>query len=324
MSFPSSRNRRLRASPALRRLASESSVRPNQLVWPAFVVPGSAVCDQVPSLPGVMHYSIDELVKAAKQAKAEGINSILLFGVPNATDKDEYGRKAMQPDGLVPTAVKALKDAMPDLLVMTDVCLCAYTTHGHCGVVGEDGQVLNDESLELLSAMALTHARAGADIVAPSDMMDGRVGVIRAALDSDSFSNTIIMSYAAKFASAFYGPFRDAAHCNFKGDRKSYQLDPANQREALREIATDIEEGADIIMIKPALAYLDIINQARKEFNVPLAAYHVSGEYAMVKAAAAAGWLDEAQVMREAITGINRAGADIIVSYYAREFVKAL
>lgn len=321
MSFPQTRLRRLRASPALRELVAESHVAVGKLVWPMFVVPGRGVQRAIATLPGVAHFSIDTLVTEVKAAARAGIRAILLFGVPG--EKDDHGKRATDPNGLVPQAVRAIKDAVPELLVMTDVCLCASLTHGHCGVVDKGGRVLNDASLELLSAMALAHAGAGADIVAPSDMMDGRVAAIRRALDRDGYENVAIMSYAAKFASAFYGPFRDAVHSAPQlGDRKTYQLDVRNGREALREIALDIDEGADIVMIKPALPALDILSQARAHFDVPIAAYQVSGEYAMIKAAADGGVLDERAVRDESLAAIRRAGADIIVTYFARDVVR--
>jgi porphobilinogen synthase len=273
-------------------------------------------------MPGVFHLSVDSLVKEAEEVRDLGIPSILLFGIPEK--KDEVGSGAYGKDGIVQRAVRELKKNVSDLLVVTDVCMCEYTSHGHCGVI-KDGDVDNDSTLDLLARTALSHAEAGADMVAPSDMMDGRVGAIRERLDENGFSHIPIMSYAAKYASSFYGPFRDAAHSAPQfGDRRSYQMDPANKREAIREISLDVEEGADIIMVKPALAYLDVIRWARKEFDLPLAAYNVSGEYSMIKAAAEKGWLDGDRVMMEVLTSIKRAGADIIITYFAKEAVKEL
>jgi porphobilinogen synthase len=273
-------------------------------------------------MPGQHRLSIDELLKEAKDAAGMGIPALLIFGVPE--EKDPRGSEAYAEDGIVQQAVRAVKDTVPDLLVTTDVCLCQYTSHGHCGVV-EQGMVRNDPTLELLARVAVSHAEAGADMVAPSDMMDGRVGAIREALDEGGFADTPIMAYSAKYASAFYGPFRDAADSTPQfGDRRSYQMDPANGVEAMREIALDLDEGADIIMVKPALPYLDVISRAKAEFGVPLAAYSVSGEYAMIKAAAQLGWLDERRVMMEALTGIRRAGADIVITYFAKDAARQL
>lgn len=322
MGFPSTRLRRLRQNLGIRRLVTETRVDPSSLVWPLFIVPGKNVREPIRSLPGIFRYSADVAADEVKSAYEDGIGAFLLFGIPEK--KDEQGSEATRLDGLIPSAVKTIKNRVPDALLATDVCLCAYTSHGHCGVVNEKGDVLNDASLELLSAMACAHAKAGADIVAPSDMMDGRVKLIRRTLDENGCANTLIMSYAAKYASAFYGPFRDAMHSTpAAGDRKSYQMNPANAREALREISCDIDEGADIVMVKPAGAYLDIIAAARERFDVPIAAYQVSGEYAMIKAAAEKGWLDEKAAMQESLTAIARAGANIIITYFARSLLGA-
>jgi porphobilinogen synthase len=303
-------------------MVRETSLSANDFIYPLFVVPGSTVRQPVASMPGVFQLSIDELVEEATEVRDLGIPSILLFGIPEA--KDEIGSGAYAQDGIVQQAVRELKEKVSDLLVVTDVCMCEYTSHGHCGVI-KDGDVDNDATLDLLAQTALSHAEAGADMVAPSDMMDGRVGAIRERLDENGLSHIAIMAYAAKYASSFYGPFRDAAHSTPQfGDRRSYQMDPANSKEAIREISLDIEEGADIIMVKPALAYLDVIRLASGEFDVPLAAYNVSGEYSMIKAAAEKGWLDGQRVMMEVLTSIKRAGADIIITYFAKDAVKEL
>jgi len=323
MSFPRVRPRRLRVNATLRRMVAETKLSPDNLVMPAFVVPGENVAEPILSMPGIFHYSADRLAREAKEIYNEGIGAMLIFGVPDK--KDEHASEAYNKDGLVQTAIREIKNAAPDLLVITDVCLCGYTSHGHCGVIDPKGRILNDPSLELLSSMALSHARAGANIVAPSDMMDGRVGAMRKALDSDGFEDVSILSYAAKYASCFYGPFRDAAHsAPAFGDRKTYQMDPPNVREALKEISLDIEEGADMVMVKPALPYLDVIAKAREAFDVPIAAYQVSGEFSMIKAAAERGWLDEKRAMTESLTAIKRAGADLILTYFARDFVRSL
>jgi porphobilinogen synthase len=317
MSYPTTRMRRLRASEALRRLSRETRLSRDDLVLPLFVVEGHGVREAVASMPGVFRHSVDTLVAEAKQIRDAGIPAIILFGIPEA--KDARGSGADAADGIVQRAVEAIKAAEPDLCVMTDVCLCEYTDHGHCGIVS-DGDVDNDASVARLAMTALSHARAGADIVAPSDMMDGRVAAIRAALDAHDFPEVAILSYAAKFASAYYGPFRDAAESTPQfGDRRSYQMDPANGREALREMRLDIEEGADALMVKPALPCLDLLAEARREFDLPLAAYQVSGEYAMIKAAAERGWIDGARAMDESLISIKRAGADWIVTYAAVE-----
>ena len=320
--FPEVRLRRLRKNAAMRRLFRETSFSVNDLVYPLFVIHGRGVKNEVESMPGVFQFSVDRLAREAKEIAALGINAVLLFGISES--KDEVGSLAYRPDGVVQQAIGRIKKAAPDLLVITDICLCEYTSHGHCGVV-VNGDVDNDRTLELLSRMALSHAEAGADIIAPSDMMDGRVGAIRRTLDDAGFINLPIMCYAVKYASAFYGPFRDAAQSAPQfGDRRSYQMDSANVREALREVQQDIAEGADIVMVKPALAYLDVIRKVRDSFDHPIAAYNVSGEYAMVKAAAANGWIEERRVVMEILTGIKRAGADIIVTYHAKDVARWL
>ncbi|MGH7893667.1 MAG: porphobilinogen synthase [Candidatus Binatia bacterium] len=320
--FPVYRPRRLRRSEALRRLVRETHVVAEQLVQPLFVVPGTAVEKPVGSMPGVAQLSVDRVAEESRRLVDLGVSSVILFGVPEA--KDARGSGAVAPDGVVPRALEAIRKAAPQLVLITDVCLCEYTDHGHCGVV-RDGEVENDATLEILAAEALTHARAGADIVAPSDMMDGRVGAIRRTLDGAGLSHVPILSYAAKFASGFYGPFREAAESTPAfGDRRGYQMDPANGDEALREVALDLEEGADLVMVKPALPYLDVIRRVKDRFGYPVAAYQVSGEYAMIKAAAANGWLDEARVVDETLTAIRRAGADVIVTYFAKDVARGL
>ena len=320
--FPTARFRRLRRTGLLREMVQETNLNPKDFIYPLFVTHGRDVKAEIPSMPGVYHLSIDQLAQEGREVLGLGIPAVLLFGLPAV--KDEVGSEAYADDGIVQQAVKALKDAVPELLVVTDVCMCEYTSHGHCGIV-VDGDVDNDRSLDLISQTAFSHALAGADMVAPSDMMDGRVGAIRALLDAEGFSHTPIMAYAAKYASAFYGPFREAADSTPQfGDRRSYQMDPSNVREALREIEADINEGADIVMVKPALAYLDVIARAREQFAHPLAAYNVSGEYSMVKAAAQAGWIDERRAIMEILTGIRRAGADIIITYHAKEAARWL
>lgn len=317
-SFPEYRLRRLRRTQTLRRMIRETRVTVDDLILPLFVVPGSGVRKPVVSMPGVAQTSVDEVVKDGREAAELGVPAVILFGIPE--HKDERGTSSFDDEGVVQQAIRALKDAVPNLAVITDVCMCEYTSHGHCGVV-RDGEVVNDETLELLARQAVSHARAGADVVAPSDMMDGRVAAIRAALDDDGFHNTPIMAYAAKFASAFYGPFRDAAESAPQfGDRRAYQMDAANGDEALREVVLDIEEGADIVMVKPALAYLDIIRRVKDATGYPVAAYHVSGEYSAIMAAGEKGWLDADAAMREALLSIKRAGADLILSYWAREW----
>ncbi len=315
------RFRRLRRSDALRALVRETRLSPSDLVYPLFVTHGEGVRDEISSMPGQYHLSLDQLPREAGELRSLGIPAVLLFGLP--AEKDEVGSEAYHADGIVQRAIRVLKEASPGLVVITDVCLCEYTSHGHCGVVSANGEVDNDETLPLLARTAVSHAEAGADIVAPSDMMDGRVAAIRSALDDGGFGNTPIMAYAAKQASAFYGPFREAAESAPQfGDRRGYQMDTANSREAMREIEADIEEDADILMVKPALPNLDLIARARERFDVPLAAYNVSGEYAMVKAAARAGYLDERQVTLEILTAIKRAGADIVITYHAKDAAK--
>ncbi|MGH9325658.1 MAG: porphobilinogen synthase [Terriglobia bacterium] len=317
MSFPVHRPRRLRRSEALRGLVRETALSARSLVFPMFVCPGVRVKDEIRPMPGNYRWSIDLLVEESKAVHGSGIPAVILFGIPEK--KDEMGSGAYDPEGIVQKAVRALKKSVPELLVICDVCLDEYTDHGHCGLI-KNGEVDNDSTLELLAKTALSQAEAGADIIAPSDMMDGRVGRIRAALDDHLFENVPILAYSAKYASAFYGPFREAAGSAPRfGDRKSYQMDPANQREALREIAMDIEEGADIIMVKPALPCLDVLALARREFDVPLAAYQVSGEFSMIVAAAANGWIDRNLVMMESLLAIRRAGADFILTYFAKE-----
>jgi porphobilinogen synthase len=316
------RPRRLRRSAAIRSLVRETRLSPDNFLYPLFVVAGEGQRREVGSMPGVFQLSVDEIVKEAAAAKADGVPGVLLFGLP--ATKDAGGSGAADPEGPVQSAVQALKKEVPGLLVVTDVCLCEYTSHGHCGLL--DGEeVLNDATVEELARAALSHAAAGADIVAPSDMMDGRVGRIREKLDERGYTQVAIMSYAAKYCSAFYGPFREAADsAPAFGDRRSHQMDPANVEEALREVALDLDEGADIVMVKPALPYLDVIARVKDEFGVPTAAYHVSGEYAMLKAAARNGWIDEPRAMMETLTSIRRAGADIIITYYAREAARLL
>ena len=312
------RPRRLRANENLRRLVRETTLTVADLIYPMFVVHGRNVATEISSMPGCYHYSVDNLVTAAKELASLGIPGTILFGIP--AEKDALGSEAYADDGIIQQAVRAIKDAVPTLLVITDVCLCEYTEHGHCGIV-EEGDVQNDRTVELLVKESLSHARAGADVIAPSDMMDGRVGAIRKALDGDGYSHIPIMAYSAKYASAFYGPFREAAESAPQfGDRRTYQMDAANAEEALREVALDIEEGADILMVKPALAYLDVIYRVKTTFQVPVAAYNVSGEYAMIKAAAQNGWIDEQRVALEALTSIKRAGADMILTYFAKSF----
>jgi porphobilinogen synthase len=326
VTFPIVRMRRLRRTETLRRMVRETTLSVHDFIYPMFVVPGEKQRQEVASMPGVFRVSVDELVRDAEEVAKLGIPAVLLFGIPER--KDEWGSEAYDENGIIQRAVRALKRAVPDLVVITDVCLCEYTSHGHCGIVRETPggfEVDNDATLELLAKTAVSQAAAGADIVAPSDMMDGRIKVIREALDENGFAHVPILSYAAKMASAFYGPFREAAESAPKfGDRRSYQMDFANKREALREIALDLEEGADMVMVKPALAYLDIIAAARERFEVPIAAYNVSGEYAMVKAAAQMGWLDEDRIVWEILTAIKRAGADLIITYFAKEVAQRL
>jgi porphobilinogen synthase len=316
------RPRRLRRTAAVRALVRETRLSPDNFIYPLFVCTGEGTRREVGSMPGVFQLSVDEAVREAAAAKADGVQGVLLFGLPD--QKDSVGSAAYDPEAPVQAATSAIKKEVPDLLVVTDVCLCEYTSHGHCGILVEE-EIANDVTVEQLVRAALSHAAAGADIVAPSDMMDGRVGRIRTALDEAGFTQTAIMSYAAKYCSAFYGPFRDAADsAPAFGDRRSHQMDPANVEEALREVALDIDEGADIVMVKPALTYLDVIARVKAEFGYPTAAYHVSGEYAMLKAAARNGWIDEPRAMMETLTAIRRAGAHIIITYYAREAARAL
>ncbi len=320
--FPNLRMRRLRQTEAIRAMVRETEVCSSDLVYPLFVVPGQSIRREIKSFPGNFHLSVDELVRECEEVFALGIPAVLLFGLPEY--KDEVGSGAYAADGIVQKAVRSVKRKLPELVVVTDACLCEYTSHGHCGVV-IGNRVDNDKSLDLVARTALSHAEAGADIVAPSDMMDGRIAAIRNLLDAEGFSMTPIMSYAAKYASAFYGPFRDAAGSAPQfGDRRSYQMDPANVREALREVRLDIAEGADIVMVKPALPYLDVIRRVREESDMPLAAYNVSGEYAMVKAAAGQGLLDEKRATLEILTGIKRAGADVIITYHAKDVARWL
>ncbi|HAB29934.1 MAG TPA: porphobilinogen synthase [Gemmatimonadetes bacterium] len=325
MSFPRLRLRRLRRGETWRRAVRETSLSTDDLVYPLFVVGGEAVRNPVASMPGVFQLSVDLIVEEAREVHALGISAVILFGVPDEGEKDAEGSAGYDPEGLVPTAIRAIGEAVPDLLVWADVCLCEYTDHGHCGLLTEEGEVDGDSSLPLLARAALVYAEAGADAVAPSDMMDGRVGAIRTVLDDAGLTNVPIVSYAAKYASAFYGPFRDVAQSapSF-GDRKGYQMDPANADEALREVALDIEEGADIVMVKPAGPYLDVILRVKETFGMPTAAYQVSGEYALIKAAADKGWVDEERVMLESLVAIKRAGADLIVTYYAKEAARVL
>jgi porphobilinogen synthase len=319
--FPAYRPRRLRRSEALRRLVRETRVAVEQLVQPLFVVPGRSVERPIRSMPGVAQLSVDRVAEESRRLADVGVPAVLLFGIPER--KDARGSGAADPDGIVPQALRAIREAAPGLLLLTDVCLCEYTDHGHCGLI-RDGDVDNDPTLDLLAAEAVAHARAGADLVAPSDMMDGRVGAIRRALDAGGFAHVPIMSYAAKFASGFYGPFREAAESTPQfGDRRSYQMDPANGDEALREVALDVDEGADVVMVKPALPCLDVIRRVKDAFGYPVAAYQVSGEYAMVKAAAAQGWLDEARIVDETLTAIRRAGADVVITYFAKDVARA-
>jgi len=320
MMFPEYRPRRLRRNEALRSLIRETTLSPAHLIYPLFVMPGKNKREAVSSMPGVFRLTVDQLAREAEECLKLGINHVILFGLPEK--KDPMGSGAHAKDGIIQRAVKELKNKAPQLMVSTDVCLCEYTSHGHCGVI-LNKQIDNDATLEILAQAALSHAMAGADMVAPSDMMDGRVGAIRAALDENNFEMVPIMSYAVKYASAFYGPFRDAADCApQEGDRKAYQMDPANAREALREATLDVDEGADILMVKPAMPYLDIIRMLRDEFDLPIAAYQVSGEYAMIKAAGERGWIDEERVMCESLMGIRRAGAEIILTYFAKEYAK--
>jgi len=322
MVFPEYRPRRLRRNEVFRSLIRETLITPANLIYPLFIVPGKGVREEVSSMPGVFRISVDQLAKEAKECMALGVNNVILFGIPEK--KDAVGSGAHAKGGIVQRAIKELKNKAPEMMVTTDVCLCEYTSHGHCGIL-MGKEVDNDSTLEVLAKTALSHAEAGADMVAPSDMMDGRVSEIRGALDENNFHNVPIMSYAVKYCSAFYGPFREAAESapSF-GDRRSYQMDPANVREAMREATLDVDEGADILMVKPAVAYLDIVSRLREEFDLPIAAYHVSGEYAMIKAAGQKGWIDEERVMAETLLSIRRAGADIILTYFAKDMARYL
>ena len=322
MHFPMRRPRRLRRSETIRRMVRETVLQVDDLIMPLFVVHGRGIRREIPPMPGNYQLSVDQLTREVKEIAALRIPAVLLFGIPER--KDAHGSQAYAKDGIIQQAVRAIKDSVSDLLVITDTCLCEYTSHGHCGVV-EEGVVTNDPTLELLAKTAVAQAEAGADIVAPSDMMDGRVGAIREALDESGFQEIPIMSYSAKYASSFYGPFREAADSAPQfGDRRSYQMDPANGAEAICEVGLDVDEGADIVMVKPALAYLDVIARVRQEFGVPLAAYSVSGEYAMIKAAAQLGWLEEERVVMEVLTAIKRAGADFVITYFAKDAVRLL
>lgn len=326
MAYPATRMRRLRASSALRNLVAETTLAPSQLIQPLFVIPGANRREAIEAMPGIERLSVDLAAEEAVRLQELGLAGVLLFGVIGDEAKDDRGSQAWSPDGPVQQAVAAIKQAAPNLAVITDVCLCEYTSHGHCGVIGAGGDVDNDQTLELLARTAISHAAAGADAVAPSDMMDGRVGHLRAALDKEDFSDTAIIAYSAKYASAFYGPFREAADStprpagNMREDRRSYQLDPANAREAIREAELDVEEGADIVMVKPGLPYLDIVRRVKDAVPTPVAAYNVSGEYAMIKTAAAAGMIDERAAVSEALLALRRAGADIVFSYHAKDF----
>jgi porphobilinogen synthase len=323
MAFPATRLRRLRKTGVLRDMVRETELSAKQLVYPMFVELGTDRRTPIEAMPGVERLSISHAVEEAGEAEALGIPSVLLFGIP--AEKDEVGSGAYDEEGVVQLTVRAIKEAHPELVVITDVCLCEYTSHGHCGLVRDDGSVDNDASLELLARTAISHAAAGADIVAPSDMMDGRVGALRSQLDAEGYSETPIIAYSAKFASAFYGPFREAAESTPAfGDRRSYQMDPANGNEAVREALLDVEEGADVVMVKPALPYLDVIRRVKEATLLPVAAYNVSGEYAMLKAAAAAGYLDERSAVLESLTGIRRAGADIVITYHAKDVARWL
>ena len=322
MSYPIHRPRRLRINTVVRDMVRETHLTPNDFIYPMFVTFGKGVKKKISSMPGCFQMSVDEIVKEAQMVYKLGIPAVILFGIPE--HKDERGTEAYNPKGVVQQAIKAIKDSVPDLVVITDVCMCEYMSHGHCGII-KKGRILNDPTLELLAKEALSHAKAGADMVAPSDMMDGRIMAIRTILDENGFDDIPVMSYAAKYASAFYSPFREAAESTPSfGDRRSYQMDPANRREAIKEVALDIEEGADIVMVKPAMCYMDIISDVRDTFDVPVAAYNVSGEYSMVKAAAKLGWIDEMKVVMEILTSLKRAGADLILTYHAVDAAKEL
>ncbi|MHB1394592.1 MAG: porphobilinogen synthase [Clostridia bacterium] len=316
------RPRRLRTNDAMRRLVRETRISPDDLIYPLFIVEGNDIKREIPSMPGVYHLSVDRFLQELEEVQKLGIPGVLLFGVPDT--KDERGTGAYSEDGIIQRALREAKKSFPELLLIADVCLCEYTSHGHCGMV-QDGKILNDISVELIAKSALSYARAGADIIAPSDMMDGRIGAIRSLLDANGFEDKAIMSYSAKYSSAFYGPFRDAAHsAPAFGDRKTYQMDYSNIREAVREVELDIDEGADIVMVKPAMAYLDVINEISSRVDLPVAAYHVSGEYSMIKAAANNGWINEKAAVLESVTAIRRAGAKIIITYYAKQLAQWL
>jgi porphobilinogen synthase len=317
------RPRRLRSSPAMRALVRETRINPDGLVQPLFVVAGTGIVQPIGSMPGVSRYSVDTVVQECRELDAVGVRAVLLFGIPDAEQKDAVATVNYDPNGIVQRAAAEIKAALPNMLVIADLCNCEYTDHGHCGVLDAAGDVDNDRTLEILAKTALSYARAGVDIVAPSDMMDGRVAAIRRALDGEGFTKTTIMSYAAKYASAFYGPFREAAESTPSfGDRRTYQMDPANGREALKEVRLDIEEGADVVMVKPAMAYLDIVRAVREMTDLPVAVYHVSGEYSMLKAAAERGWIDEERAIDETLTAMARAGADIIITYFAKGYLE--
>jgi porphobilinogen synthase len=315
------RPRRLRSSAAMRDLVRETRINPDGFIQPLFVVPGSGVREPIASMPGIERLSIDQTVKECRELAALGVRAVLLFGIPE--HKDAVASSNYDPNGLIQEATRAVKEALPELIVAADLCNCEYTDHGHCGIVDERGEVDNDRTLEILVLTALTYAQAGVDVIAPSDMMDGRIGAIRRALDADGYHHATLMSYAAKYASAFYGPFREAADSTPAfGDRRTYQMDPANAREALREVLLDVDEGADIVMVKPALAYLDVIRRVRDAVDLPVATYNVSGEYAMIKAAAQNGWIDETKVVDEMLVGFARAGADIVITYFAKDYMR--
>jgi porphobilinogen synthase len=317
------RPRRLRSSAAMRALVRETQINRDGLVQPLFVVDGKDAVQPIGSMPGVSRYSVDAVVRECRELDAVGVRAVLLFGIPDGEQKDAYATINHDPNGIVQRAASAIKEALPKLLVIADVCNCEYTDHGHCGILDDSGDVDNDRTLDVLARTALTYARAGVDIVAPSDMMDGRVAAIRSALDDDGFTKTAIMSYAAKYASAFYGPFREAAESTPSfGDRRTYQMDPANVREAQKEVRLDAEEGADVVMVKPAMAYLDVVRAVREITDLPVAVYHVSGEYSMLKAAAERGWIDEDRAVDETLTAITRAGADVIVTYFAKDYLR--
>ncbi len=320
--FPIVRPRRIRSNNVIRRMVRETTLSPDDLVYPMFIVEGKGVRKEISSMPTCYQESIDKAVENAKDIHSLGIPAVILFGIPE--HKDAEGTGAYDDNGIIQRAIRAIKDAVPELYIITDVCLCEYTDHGHCGIVSE-GEILNDPTIQLLAREAVSHAKAGADMVAPSDMMDGRVTAIREDLDNEGYPDMPIMSYAAKYASAFYGPFREAADCSPQfGDRGAYQMDPANRREAMKEVALDVEEGADIVMVKPALSYLDIISDVREQFDLPVAAYNVSGEFSLVKAAAKMGWVDEDRIVMEILTSIKRAGADIILTYHAKDAARLL